>query len=152
MRNDGPAILLVEDSPDDVKLIIRAFSKTRLPKRVEVVRDGAEALAYLFGKEPYADRGAYPLPVLIILDLKMPRVDGFDVLATIKQAPHLRRIPIVVLTSSSETADVDRCYDLGANSYLVKPGSWEGFTRVVAEIESYWLTLNVTAPIEALAG
>jgi len=151
VNNDQHAVLLVEDSPDDVKLIVRAFGKTRLPKRVEVVRDGADALAYLFGKAPYDDRYAYPLPALIILDLKMPRVDGFEVLNAVKSTPCLRRIPIVVLTSSSEAADVDKCYDLGANSYLVKPVSFADFTRVVAEIETYWLALNVAAPAAAAA-
>ncbi len=151
MSNDEHAVLLVEDSPDDVKLIVRAFGRTRLPKRVQVVRDGADALAYLFGKAPYDDRSAYPLPALVILDLKMPRVDGFEVLNAVKSAPHLRRIPVVVLTSSSEAADIDRCYDLGANSYLVKPVAFADFSYVVAEIESYWLGLNVAAPAAAPA-
>ncbi len=138
------AILLVEDNEDDVVLILRAFKKTQLPKRVAVVRDGAEAIGYLLGTPPYGDRTLYPLPALVILDLKMPRVDGFEALEVVKGVSRLRQIPVVVLTSSSEAADVSRSYELGANSYLVKPVAFERFSEVVAEIESYWLALNVS--------
>jgi CheY-like chemotaxis protein len=140
-------ILIAEDSEDDVLLIRRAFRKTRLPKRVEVVRDGAQAVDYLLGQPPYDDREQHPLPSLIILDLKMPRVSGFEVLEVIKGSPLTRRIPVVVLTSSRENEDIKHCYDLGANSYLVKPVGFEQFSAVVAEIEKYWLAVN-TPPAE----
>jgi CheY-like chemotaxis protein len=138
-------VLLVEDNDDDVKLIQRAFKKTHLPQRVEVARDGGEALNYLTGAPPYDDRDHFPLPALVILDLKMPRVDGFDVLAAVKGTFGLRRIPVIVLTSSSELSDIHRSYDLGANSYLVKPVAFGRFAEVVSEIESYWLGFNTPA-------
>lgn len=152
MNLSDAVILVVEDNDDDVMLIRRAFHKTQLPKRVEFARDGAEAIKYLLGGPPYDDRRRYPLPELIILDLKMPRVDGFEVLRAIKGASQTRRIPVVILTSSSETADIGRSYDLGANSYLIKPVAFEKFSDVVLEIESYWLALNESPPrIEAQA-
>jgi two-component system response regulator len=134
--------LVVEDNADDVTLIRRAFEKTAAAKRVEVVRDGAEALQYLQGEPPYVDRERYPLPHLVLLDLKMPRVDGFEVLEAVKRDERTRPIPVVVLTSSSEGSDIKRCYDLGANSYLVKPVSFERLAGVVAEVGKYWLALN----------
>jgi CheY-like chemotaxis protein len=140
-------ILVVEDNDNDVLLILRAFKKVGWPGRVEVKRDGAEAIAYLIGEPPYKDRDVFPLPALVILDLKMPRVDGFEVLAVIKTEAELRRIPVIILTSSGETADIARCYDLGANSYLVKPITFDEFTGVVDEIDKYWLSINVSPPV-----
>jgi CheY-like chemotaxis protein len=152
MNRNDPVILVVEDNDDDVALIRRAFRKTSVTKRVEVARGGAEALAYLFGRPPYDDRTRYPLPDLVLLDLKMPRMDGFEVLEIIKSASRTRRIPVVVLTSSSESKDVGRSYDLGANSYLVKPVAFEHFSCVVAELEKYWLALNTTSAAEERVG
>jgi DNA-binding response OmpR family regulator len=103
-------------------------------------------LDYLFGRDKYADRANYPLPGLILLDLKMPGIDGFAVLRQIKAAPVLKRLPVVILTSSKEEGDRTLSYDCGANSYLVKPVSFEGFLKVVRQIEGYWLVLNIPPP------
>jgi len=139
-------ILLVEDNRMDVELTLDAFHEVRLSNTVQVANNGEEALEYLFGQDKFADRAAYPLPDIILLDLKMPRVDGFEVLRQIKQAPILKRIPVVVLTSSKEEGDRALSYDSGANSYLVKPVSFVGFLDVVRQIDDYWLSLNVAPP------
>jgi two-component system response regulator len=152
MIQNGAVVLVVEDNDDDVTLIRRAFEKTSLHKRVEVARDGVEALRYLMGVPPFDNRESYPLPQLVILDLKMPRMDGFEVLEAVKADPRTRQIPVVVLTSSSEAADVSRSYDLGANSYLVKPVAFERLAGVVAEVERYWLSLNVWPAAEVEVG
>jgi len=152
MNENGAVILVVDDNEDDVALIRRAFAKTRLPKRVEVARDGTEAAKYLLGATPFNDRVRYPLPHLVLLDLKMPRVGGFEVLEVIKGAARTKWIPVVVLTSSSEPVDIKRSYDLGANSYLVKPVAFHEFTRLVAEIEKYWLALNTSPAVEVRVG
>lgn len=152
MRTNGAVVLVVEDNDDDVTLIRRAFERTALPKRVEVARGGAEALRYLWGVPPFEDRERHPLPQVILLDLKMPRVDGFEVLEIVKGNSRTRRIPVVVLTSSSESADVGRSYDLGANSYLVKPVAFDRLADVVAEIEKYWLALNTWPAAEVAVG
>ena len=144
--------MVVEDNDDDVTLIRRAFGKTAVAKRVEVARDGSEALRYLLGTPPYDDRDRFPLPHLVILDLKMPRVDGFEVLDVVKRNTRTRPIPVVVLTSSSEVADIKRCYDLGANSYLIKPVAFERLADVVAGIEEYWLALNAWPAAEVRVG
>ena len=140
-------ILLVEDSRMDVELTLDAFREARLANRIEVAENGRKALDYLFGSGDYADRDRYPLPDLILLDLKMPGMDGFEVLRRIKEAPLVRRIPTVILTSSREEGDRALSYDTGANSYLVKPVSFAGFVEVVREIGDYWLTLNVGPPL-----
>lgn len=139
-------ILLVEDERMDTELALDAFREAQLTNTVHVAADGQTALDYLFGRGEYADREAFPLPDLILLDLKLPGVDGFEVLRQLKSAPVLKRIPAVILTSSKEEGDRALGYDLGANSYLVKPVSFEGFLELVSEIESYWLTLNVGPP------
>ncbi|MES9991005.1 MAG: response regulator [Candidatus Thiodiazotropha sp.] len=141
------AILLVEDSRMDVELALDAFKEARLSNRVEVAYSGQQALDYLFGNDHYADRNQNPLPDLILLDLKMPGIDGFEVLKRIKGTPSIKRIPVVILTSSKEEGDRALSYDIGANSYLVKPVSFTGFIDVVRLIEDYWLTLNVAAPM-----
>ena len=144
MTSHAPScILLVDDSRMDIELTLDAFAAVGLPTRIEVARGGQEALDYLFGIGPHADRERYPLPGLILLDLKMPGVDGFAVLREIKKTPGLKRLPVVVLTSSREEGDLALSYDIGANSYLVKPVSFERFLEVVQHVESYWLTLNV---------
>ena len=142
-------ILLVEDSRMDVELTLDAFRERRLGNTVHIASNGQDALDYLLGVGEFADRKKHPLPDLILLDLKMPIVDGHDVLRRVKQSEILKRIPVVVLTSSREEGDLVMSYDNGANSYLVKPVSFEGFLAVVASIDDYWLTLNVPAPIES---
>ena len=136
------SILLVEDETDDVLLIERAFRKAGIANALQVVRDGEQAVNYLAGRAPFADRAQYPLPVLILLDLKLPRLPGHEVLRWLRQQPGLRRIPVVVLTSSRETPDVDRAYDEGANSYLVKPVSFDALLEMVKHLDMYWLLLN----------
>jgi len=135
-------ILLVEDDPNDVLLIRRAFRKSDVANPIQVVGDGEEAIAYLSGRGPYADRERTPLPVLLLLDLKLPRKSGFEVLEWLRQQPGLKRLPVAVLTSSAETPDVNRAYDLGANSYLVKPVRFEGLLRMVQTLNLYWLIIN----------
>ena len=140
-------ILLVDDSRMDIELTLDAFNQAHLSNRIEVASSGQQALDYLFGETQYADRTQHPLPDLVLLDLKMPGIDGFEVLQRVKQTPMLKRIPIVVLTSSKEEGDRALSYDIGANSYLVKPVDFTGFIDVVRQIEDYWLTLNVCAPL-----
>jgi CheY-like chemotaxis protein len=141
-------ILLVEDNRLDIELTLDAFREARLGNTVHVAKNGEEALAYLFGREQYADRLQYPLPDIILLDLKMPGIDGFEVLRQVKAAPELKRLPVIILTSSREEGDLALSYDCGANSYLVKPVSFEGFLKVVEQVQSYWLILNVGPPLE----
>lgn len=141
-------ILLVEDNRMDVELTTDAFRERRLSNTLHISSNGQAALDYLQGAAGYANRKVYPLPDLILLDLKMPIMDGHEVLRRIKQSPMLKRIPVIVLSSSKEEGDLAMTYDNGANSYLVKPVSFEGFLEVVGQIESYWLTLNVRAPLE----
>jgi CheY-like chemotaxis protein len=135
-------ILLVEDSPDDALLIQRAFRKANLANPVQLVRDGEEAVAYLSGAAPYDDRGRFPLPVFMLLDLKLPRRSGLEVLAWLRQESAVRRLPVVVLTSSRESVDVNRAYDLGVNSYLTKPVGFEALIEMVKNVNLYWLVLN----------
>ena len=139
-------ILLVDDNRMDVELALEAFREVHFSNRIEVIRTGQQAIDYLLGNGPYADRDQYPLPDLILLDLKMPFVDGFQVLRRVKDKTPLRRIPVVILTSSREEGDRALSYDIGANSYLVKPVSFEGFIEVVRKVDDYWLTLNVGPP------
>jgi len=139
-------ILLVEDNRMDVELTLDAFHEAKLLNTIHVASDGQEALDYLFGRGKYADQNAFPRPNLVLLDLKLPRVDGFEVLRQIKSTPILKRLPVVILTSSKEEGDRALSYDQGANSYLVKPVSFDGFLGVVREIDGYWLSLNVAPP------
>ena len=132
-------ILLVEDNPADAELTLRALRKNNLTNRVHVARDGEEALAYLFGNET---NPAQALPRVVLLDLKLPKVDGIEVLARIKSDPRTRRLPVVVLTSSREEPDIARCYELGVNSYIVKPVGFEKFVPAVTQAGLYWLLLN----------
>jgi CheY-like chemotaxis protein len=139
-------ILLVEDNNMDVVLTLDAFKEAKLKNKINVARNGQEALDYLFGRDKYADRDEFPMPSLILLDLKMPGIDGFEVLRQIKGTEKLKRIPVIILTSSKEEGDRTLSYDIGANSYLMKPVSFEGFTEVVKKIDDYWFTLNIGAP------
>lgn len=136
-------ILLVEDEPNDVFLIQRAFRKANLLNPIQAVSDGEQAIAYLTGQKEFGDRQKYPMPVLILLDLKLPRKTGLEVLAWLREQPApLKRVPVVVLTSSKQSTDINRAYDLGANSYLVKPVAFEGLLQMVKALDLYWLILN----------
>ncbi len=137
-----PRILLVEDEKNDVFLMERAFGMASLPTDVRVARDGREALRYLRGEGEYADRERHPLPCLTLLDLNLPHVHGLEVLKQIRAEPHLRKLIVVVLTSSVADSDIERAYDLGANSYLSKPHSLEEVQELVELIGHYWLNKN----------
>ena len=137
-------ILLVEDDPNDVLLIRRALRNAMIANPLREVAVGDEAIAYLSGVDGYGDRDAHPLPALVLLDLKLPRRDGFEVLRWIRAQPGLRRLPVVVLTSSRETADVNRAYDEGANSYLVKPVAFDALLELVRRVDEFWLYLSET--------
>jgi CheY-like chemotaxis protein len=137
-------VLLVEDNPNDQELTLRALKKKNLCNRIHVVSDGAEALDFIFGKGNYVGRTAADLPKVVLLDIKLPKVNGIEVLQKVKSDPALRSLPIVMLTSSKEGPDVQECYRLGANSYIVKPVDMEQFLTAVQNIGLYWLMLNQT--------
>jgi DNA-binding response OmpR family regulator len=140
---DAAAVLLVEDNPDDEELTLRGLRQANLTNLVDVARDGQEALDYLFGNHAQA---AKPVPVVVLLDLMLPRVDGFEVLRRIRAEKRTRRVPVVILTSSSEDRDVINGYDLGANSYVRKPVQFEEFAAAIAQLGVYWLMINAPAP------
>ncbi len=140
-------ILLVEDDRMDIELTLDAFREVKLENEIITVQTGEEALDYLLGRGDLADRKSYPLPNLVLLDLKLPGISGLDVLKTLKKTPVLKRLPVIILTSSQEESDRAAGYDYGVNSYLVKPISFSGFLEVVKNIYDYWLTLNVKAPL-----
>ena len=135
-------ILLVEDNPDDEALALRALKKSNLANEIAVARDGVEALDFLFCEGKFADRDPCELPVVVLLDLKLPKVDGLEVLKRIKNDERTRRLPVVILTSSSEEQDIIDSYDFGANSYIRKPVDFNQFTEAVAQLGLYWLVLN----------
>jgi len=137
-------ILLAEDDANDVFFLERAFEKAGLDKVLRIVRDGDQAIQYLSGKGIYADRQEYPSPFLMLLDLKMPGTDGFQVLQWLRNNPEFRRLLVVVLTSSNLQSDVDRAYELGANSYLVKPVGFEEMANLIQRFEVYWTEINRT--------
>ncbi len=141
MAENDLEILLVEDNPNDVKLTLYAFKRANLANKVEVVRDGAEALARLFPVNPAPDH-ADALPRLILLDLKLPKVDGLEVLRRVKADAQTRMIPVVVLTTSREERDIVESYRLGVNSYIVKPVDFEQFIEATRTLGLYWLLLN----------
>ncbi|UCF70648.1 MAG: response regulator [candidate division WOR-3 bacterium] len=144
MASDNYTILLVEDDHNDVLLIKRAFQKVNIANPIVVLNDGEQAITYLAGREPYVGR---VLPMLVLLDLKLPRKSGHEVLEWLRQQPTLKRLPVVVLTASSESSDINRAYDLGANSYLVKPVTFDALVEMVRTLNLYWLILNKRAEV-----
>jgi len=136
------AVLLVEDDENDRLLIERAFDKGRIANPIHSVTNGEDAVAYLAGSGVYANREEHPLPVMMLLDLKLPRKSGLEVLAWVREQVGLKRLPVVVLTSSREAVDINRAYDLGANSYLVKPVGFESLFELAKSLNLYWLMLN----------
>ncbi len=141
-ENNAVEILLVEDNPQDLELTLRALQKAHIANRIQIARDGVEALDYVFGEGTFAGRRIEDAPRLILLDLKLPKVDGLEVLQRIKSDPRTKTIPVVILTSSKEQRDVVESYRLGVNSYIVKPVNFEGFTVAVRDLGMYWLLLN----------
>lgn len=139
-------ILLVEDNPSDVGLTQRALAKSHVANELVVAEDGQEALDYLFGAGAYAGREVTELPALVLLDLKLPRVDGLEVLRQIRADVRTSRLPVVILTTSREEQDVAQSYDLGANSYIRKPVDFTQFAQAVEQMGLYWLVLNESAP------
>lgn len=135
-------ILLVEDNPQDAELTIRALQRRHLANKFIHVKDGVEALDFLFGTGTYSHRDTNHRPRVILLDLKLPKVDGLEVLRAIKADPRTRTIPVVVMTSSQEQRDVMDSYQLGVNSYVVKPVDFDGFSKAVSELGCYWVLLN----------
>ena len=138
-------ILLVEDNPDDEILTLRALKKAGIANRIEVMRDGAEALDFVFGAGKYAERNPDDMPQLILLDLKLPKVSGLQVLERIRADERTKRIPVVILTSSTEPVDIKTGYDLHVNSFVSKPVNFQDFSEVVQRLGLYWLLVNQNA-------
>ncbi|MCX6234191.1 MAG: response regulator [Bacteroidetes bacterium] len=139
-------ILLVEDNPDDVELTLRALKKNNIKNKVVIKTDGAEAVDYLFGESNNPGITQPSLPAVVLLDLKLPKVDGFEVLRMIRTKDRTKHLPVVILTSSKEEHDIVRCYDMGANSYIRKPVDFQKFIEAIKYLGLYWLTFNETAP------
>lgn len=142
---DPVEILLVEDNPDDVELALYAFRRSQIANHIQVVRDGEEALAYLFRTGPFADR-VNGVPRMMLLDLKLPKLDGLQVLQQVRANAELRTLPVVVMTSSREDRDLIESYELGVNSYIVKPVDFAKFADVVEQLGMYWVVLNQPPP------
>jgi two-component system response regulator len=140
-------ILLIEDNPDDEELALLAFKKSNVANEVVIARDGEEALDYLFGTGAHAGRDTRVLPQVALLDLKLPKIDGLEVLQRVRADPRTRRLPIVILTSSKEEQDLIESYDLGANSYVRKPVDFAQFVESVRQLQLYWLVLNEAPPL-----
>jgi len=145
MNYDDVEILFVEDSTDDATLTIRALSKSGFSNKLHHVVDGAAALDFLYCRGIYSGRDSSQYPKLILLDLKMPKVSGIQVLETVKSDPKLKSIPVVMLTSSNEGPDIEKCFELGANSYIVKPVDSDNFFHAIKEIGLYWMVLSQPA-------
>jgi CheY-like chemotaxis protein len=141
-------ILLVEDSPEDVEITKKAFRKSRIENKMYVVRDGQEALDFLFHKGEYADEGKVPRPDLILLDINLPRVTGIDVLQKVKTDRNLKRIPVTMLTVSNRDEDIIRSYDLGVNSYITKPVDFDKFVEAIQSYHFYWTVITKLPPKE----
>jgi two-component system, response regulator len=142
MKDSSAEILLVEDNSDDLEMTLHALRTANLANRIEVARDGAEALAYIFCEGVHVDRKIEDGPKVVLLDLKLPKVDGMEVLARMKGDPRTKSIPVVMLTSSQEQRDVIESYNLGVNSYIVKPVNFEAFAASIQKFGMYWLLLN----------
>ena len=142
MENIEVEVLLVEDNPSDAELTIRALKKNNLANKVHHVKDGDEALDFIFARGNYAGRKIENAPKVILLDLKMPKVNGIEVLRALKEDARTKKIPIVVLTSSKEDPDIQECYQLGVNSYVVKPVHFDNFLKAVSDLGLYWLLVN----------
>jgi len=142
MNDSKVEILLVEDNPHDAEMTIRALRRVNLANRLIHVKDGAEALDFIFSKGTFAGRNTAEKPKVILLDIKMPKVDGIEVLRQIKSDPNTKTIPVVIMTSSKEEQDVFTSYNLGVNSYVVKPVDFEGFAKAVSDLGFYWLITN----------
>jgi CheY-like chemotaxis protein len=139
-------ILVADDDAQDTLLVKMAVERAALSLRLTAVKDGEEAIDYLMGRAPFTDRHIYPFPKLLLLDLKMPRVNGFDVLDFIRQQPGLRQLPIVIFSSSDDPKDIQRAYDSGANSYLCKPHSNDDLSALLKALEDYWCKFNHFPP------
>lgn len=144
------SVLLVEDNDDDVQLTLRAFQKHKLANDIHVARDGAEALDFLFARGKYEDRGGTDLPQVVLLDLKLPKVDGLEVLRQIRAATRTQTLPVVVLTSSNEERDLVESYRLGANSYVRKPVDFQQFMDAARQLGLYWVVMNLSAPSRSI--
>jgi CheY-like chemotaxis protein len=142
-------ILLVEDSPEDLELALHALHAEHLCNHIEVARDGEEALEFLFCRGPHSKRDPEQNPKLILLDLKLPKVDGLEVLRQIKDDPRTKAIPVVILTSSKQEQDLVRGYQLGTNSYILKPVDFDQFRTTIKQLGYYWLLVNQAPPVEA---
>ncbi|MEO7988971.1 MAG: response regulator [Chryseolinea sp.] len=142
MTDHEVEILIVEDNPDDAALAIRALKKSHLVNNIVHLIDGAEALEFIFGTGQFAGRNTSKVPKVILLDLKMPKVSGIEVLERLKYDTVMKSIPIVVLTSSAEDPDIKKCYELGANSYIVKPVEFENFSKTITDLGFYWMVVN----------
>lgn len=136
-------VLVADDDENDIKLLRRAFQKAGIDTPIAAVRDGEEAIHYLQGDKGYADRDTFPMPALLLLDLKMPRTDGFEVLEWLRQQAGLKQMLVVVMTSSDEPQDIDRAYDLGANSFVKKPADFTSLTAISQKLHDYWLETNL---------
>jgi two-component system response regulator len=150
LRPEDNEILLADDSSADVDLTLHVLQKNKLINRIHIVRDGEEALNFLFCREPYQQRVHQPLPLFLLLDLKMPKVGGLAVLRALKQDRRTRWMPVIVLTSSKEESDLIACYELGVNSYIQKPLDFEQFRETVHTLAQYWLLLNQLPPQQSI--
>ncbi len=149
MRSPG-AILLAEDDEDAVVLMRLAYAKSRLANPLQLVNDGAKAIGYLDGEGEFADRAQWPFPSLLLLDLKMPKKNGFEVLAWLRAAPGINRLPVIVLTSSQERIDINRAYDLGANSFVTKPPRFDDLVDLLNRLEGWWIGANQMPGLEEM--
>ncbi len=142
MKAEGVDILLVEDNPNDVRLTLKALSRNNLNVNLQRVADGEEAIDFIFCRNDYAERNRNEMPRLILLDLKLPRLNGLEVLKILKEDERTKAIPVVILTSSNQESDIAESYELGVNSYIVKPVDFDQFNKCIAELGLYWLLLN----------
>lgn len=149
--NEAIEILLVEDNPSDVELTLHALNHNQLANKIYVARDGEEALNFLFNRNEFRGRSEQAPPRIVLLDLKLPKVDGLGVLRTVKSDPRTRAIPIVILTSSREEKDMVESYSLGVNSYIQKPVDFDKFRETVRQLGLYWLLINVPSPAKAFS-